>query len=275
MALVPQLGGVRIYRDVDNPGVTLVRTDSKTRPADIHAAVLSAVAEAKGVALTPELAEEIRALALRRESEMLAATHARGIPDGIRALLRASKKKQALKVLREISVSDDDLHDLTCNCGVVGLTHWSKHLDFVPEGCRPGQDEREALLGSAADPDARDAAWRRLDSLYAQREHRSVHLFVGRHDRWHCFFMTYSDVAGDTVSDRHHWKEGAHLHYLSHTFDGRLTKEMVWSELDRRRHRLPTEHVRFVVDSTPPRRLRMFLDERTGLVASRDVDRSK
>jgi hypothetical protein len=174
------------------------------------------------------------------------------------------------KALREIVLSERDLHDFMCNCGMVGLSHWDKFLEFVPEQRRPDDEDRRALTELPRDSPEHAEAWKKLEQLYIERENRSVHLFADSRERWHCFFMTFRDVAGDPESDENHWQHGAHLHYLGHLSDERLTKEAAWKQLDERHHQLPTEHVRFRVEGARPMRLNTFVDPRTGLAAVRD-----
>jgi hypothetical protein len=269
MARVPQQGGVQRYRDPQRPGLSLLKTDSLTRPSEIHAATLLAIADAKGIKVTPGLVERIEEIALQREEELMASIRTRGVSDGIRSLLRAKKKKQAVRALSEMVISERDLHDFIYNSGAVGFSHWEKHVDFVPEARQLGEQERLDLWHSPRDSEANAHVWSKLEQLYVEREHRSVHLFAGSRDSWHCFFMTFRDVAGAPGSDEHHWAEGAHLHYLSHLFDPRLTKELVWEELDQRKHSLPSAHVRFHVENSSPSAQRVYLDERTGLAAIR------
>jgi hypothetical protein len=106
----------------------------------------------------------------------------------------------------------------------------------------------------------------RLAQVFEEREHRSVHFFADSRGRWHCLFLTFRDIAGEPSTGKHHWEHGSHLHYISHLFDPKLTKQDMWTALDERRHTLPAVHIRF--DETPVPKDpggRFVLDEQRGL----------
>jgi hypothetical protein len=103
----------------------------------------------------------------------------------------------------------------------------------------------------------------KLKQLFMERMHRSVHVFADSGKRWHCFILSFADIAGAHLSGEHHWQGGSHIHYISHLF-GRLSKENVWQSLDERDYSLPTVHIRFSAQLSADPGVRYIADERVG-----------
>jgi len=132
--------------------------------------------------------------------------------------------------------------DLIFNCGTLGLSHHSKHLDFVPERRELTDGERK-ILHAPFRSEATSAVEKKVRQIFVEVSTAPIHIFANHHE-WHCFHATFRDIAGDPTTGAHHWCEGRHLHYVSHLFT-RLTRKEVWDALDQRVHSLPTEHIRF------------------------------
>jgi hypothetical protein len=43
-------------------------------------------------------------------------------------------------------ITKRDLHDLSVNCGVLGLSHYAKHLEFVPDQRRLTAEDNNAIF---------------------------------------------------------------------------------------------------------------------------------
>jgi hypothetical protein len=225
---------------------SFIVSHSGTRPSEVVAELMFQIARKNGIAITPDLIDEIHARALEHERRFVGEIQARGIAGTLRKLLQTKRKKDAVRVASVLVLTPQDLMALICNCGSLGLSHHAKHLEFVPDQRELTDHDRSALTGAAAaDGEARAKAAAKLHQLFEEREHRSVHLFADSRERWHCFFLTFRDVGGEPSSGSHHWRGGAHLHYVSHLFDSKLTKERVWTALEHRKHSLPSEHIRF------------------------------
>lgn len=232
-------------------GGAMLQVHSDTRLSEIVAEMMWVNARMKGIPLTQELADEIRSKALEVEERDRRATAARGVTKDLRELLGATRKRLALRLAKRMVISKRDLHDLIGNCGTLNLSHHSKHHEFVPEQRRLTAEDNNAIfnLDGSRTPETLGKATGRVEQLFEEREHRSVHLFADSRERWHCFFLTFRDIAGEPATGKHHWEHGSHLHYVSHLFDPKLTKQAIWDALDERRHALPEVHIRF--DDTP------------------------
>ena len=245
-----------------------MQTHPDTTIAETTAELLWLQAQMKGVPPSEELAEAVWAKAREVEERDRRATRARGVSKDLRELLGAGRKKLALRIAKKMVITKRDLYDLTVNCGTLGLSHYAKHLEFVPEERRLTTADNNAIfnLDGSRTPETLGKATSRLAQVFEEREHRSVHLFADSRGRWHCLFLTFRDIAGEPSTGKHHWEHGSHLHYISHLFDPKLTKQDMWTALGERRHTLPAVHIRF--DETPapkdPGR-RFVLDEQRGL----------
>lgn len=257
---IPPRGGVSWVGDPLENGSFIV-SHAGTRPSEVVAELMFQTARKNGVAITPDLVDEIRARALDHERSFVGGIRARGIAGTLRKLLQAKRKRDAVRIAKLLMLTPQDMVDLIYNCGDLGLSHHPKHLEFVPDQRELSDADRAALTGAAAgDEPARAKAVAKVHQYFEEREHRSVHMFADSGERWHCFFQTFRDAGGDPSSGDHHWKCGAHLHYVSHVFDSKLTKERVWVALDHRKHSLPSEHVRFREPDDGRGRQRIYLD---------------
>jgi hypothetical protein len=267
MSEIPQRGGVTWWGNPLKDRRVMLQTHPETTMAEMTAELLWAQAQMKGLPPTPELAEVVWAKAQKMELRDLLATRARGVARDLRKLVGAERKKLALRIAKAMVVTKQDFYDLTVNCGALNLSHHSKHLEFVPEQRRLTAADNNAIfnLDGSRTPETLMNATSRVKRVFSEREHRSVHLFADSRERWHCFFLTFQDIAGEPFTGKHHWEQGSHLHYMSHLFDPKITRHMVWEALDERRHSLPTAHVRFD-DEPVPRDPggRFVLDEQLG-----------
>jgi hypothetical protein len=256
MSEIPRRGGVTWWGNPLKDRSVMLQTHPETTMAEMTALPPS-----------PELAELVWAKAEEMEQRDLRATMARGVAKDLRKLIGAERKKLALRIAKAMVITKQDLHDLTVNCGALNLSHHSKHLEFVPDQRRLTAADNNAIFNLDGSRTAKTLmnATSRVKQVFSEREHRSVHVFADSRERWHCFFLTFQDIAGEPFTGRHHWEHGSHLHYVSHLFDPNITKQMVWEGLHERRHSLPTVHVRFD-DEPVPRDPggRFVLDEQLG-----------
>jgi hypothetical protein len=242
MAKVPRRGGVEWLEGPTDR--ELIVSFSETRPAEILFALSVRFAQKNGFVVDQATRVELWKSALEREEGFLAPIRARGVPKGLRDLFNAGRKKDVERLASELTLQSQDLMDLHYNCGQLRLSHHSKHMEFVPEQRRLTEDERAAVFAATDTPTSLDAkVAAKVRQGFVEREHRSIHMFANGADEWHCFFLSFHD----TQQSDNHWKQGGgHLHFVNHTFDSRrLTKKKVWRQLDKRKHSLPTVHVRF------------------------------
>jgi len=161
---------------------------------------------------------------------------------------------------------ESQFHDLVYNCHRLHVSHHAKHLEFAPEERLLSDEERQTLLDS--DDEYGSPAERKVASkvrqLIVEREHRSVHMFANSTDEWHCFFMSFKDLASEAGN---HWTYGgAHVHFVNHLFDPRtLSKKKVWRSLQDPAYRVPSVHIRYrdPRDAGRPPSL-LYIDEQSG-----------
>jgi hypothetical protein len=223
-------------------------------------------ARKNGYALTPELLAMAEREGIKREEEYVAEIRARGIPQGIRDLYGAKRKKDVARIAEGLVITPREFHDLIYNCHRLHLSHHAKHLEFVPEGRVLSDEEKRTLLDSSDDYSlpAELKVASKVRQLLVEREHRSIHIFANSADEWHCFFFSFKDIA---VEAGNHWTHGgAHVHFVNYVFDPRmLSKKKVWRALQEPTHRVPTVHIRYrdPRDTGRPSSL-LYIDEESG-----------
>jgi hypothetical protein len=163
-----------------------------------------------------------------------------GIHGGLRALLAARRKKDAEKAVNGLVFTAGDLARLIYNCGELGLTHRTRFKRHVSPNDLLSASDSAAMHADSA-PHAAVKAWAKVARQFRDGKRVKVHLFESP-DAWHCFYYSQDDA---DESEGNHWEYGRHLHYLSHLWTGRLTREDVWNAFDQRHTSLPSVHIRF------------------------------
>jgi hypothetical protein len=98
----------------------------------------------------------------------------------------------------------------------------------------------------------------------------SVHMLTNPSgSKWHCFYLTFRDVAGVPSTREHHWREGAHVHFVNYLFSPqRLTRRAVLEQLAEREHSIRGLHIRYDVGrEVKDTGERLYADPRTGRFA--------
>lgn len=241
---VPRRGGVEWIGDpLENE--SFIVSFAETRPSEIFIALALAHAKKNGIELTTELMQLLRAKALRREAEYYSAIRARGVSTSIRQLLAAKRKRDVERIAQEITIESSEFHDFLINCRMMGLSRHSTFHHFEPEQRVLTEEERASFLAARNAPVApasvaEEKVSAKVQQLFVERLHRSVHLFTSANE-WHCFFFSFEDIS----DEENHWSGGSHVHFVSHVFDSRLKKKAAWKALAERRHSIPTVHLRY------------------------------
>jgi hypothetical protein len=270
VAEIPRWPGLNFVGDPLAGDRTLFTASADTRPREMYRDLMLLFFQKNGCEVTPELVREAERRGQEHEDKVLAEFRARGVPTGFRDLFGAKRKKDVERVAKDLVVEKGDLPDLKYNCHRLGLSHHSKHLEWTPEALYLTDEERDALFAMAGEsPTSPDEVRvvRKVRESFVEREHRSIHMFANASDEWHCVFLSFEDTADHSGN---HWRAGAHVHFVNHTFDPRrLTKKKVWRALQERKYTgMPALHIRFHDENDPgAARLThplMYVDGHTG-----------
>lgn len=196
--------------------------------------IFKSTLQANGIVVTPEIEQEILLYLRERQAQFDQQVSSLGIPDRLKILLEFTKKSKAIAYCKRIILPEIELGILIKNCSQIEFTHRSKFKQFVPKD-RKIQDADFTAM-KKGNPRQFVA---KLDQILQERKINHVHLFE-RGKEWHCFYFTYSDIASDQVS---HWKQGSHLHYVSHLWPN-LRKRQVWESFEERNVDIPSVHIR-------------------------------
>jgi len=159
-----------------------------------------------------------------------------GVPDAIDSLLSAGTKREAERIANASVITENELFLLVHNHSQKGFTHRSRFPDFVPDHLQITDVDRNEMRAGVF-----GRISRKFSSLFAFRKVLHVHMFEGD-SKWHCIFFSYEDI---DESGANHWKNGPHVHYVSHLWP-RLNPQQVWEAYDRRRTRVVAGvHLRF------------------------------
>lgn len=236
------LRGSASFGDAKKDGSSVIVAHGESVVFDFVMETQVGLARMNGHKVTSALLAHFAMFAQEKQDEVDAQIRARGVTVGLRQLLSAKRKKDVQRLARSMAVKLEHIVALAKNCGVLGFSHHSKHLEHIPERRELTNDDYAALGGGDG---ASQRATRRVDQLFEERMHRSVHVFSTASEEWHCFFLTYRDIGGSPSDGTHHWTAGAHLHYTSHLITNQK-KELVWEALDWQHHSVQSEHVRFL-----------------------------
>jgi hypothetical protein len=159
----------------------------------------------------------------------------RGVPEKISALLQISKKSEAKKYCRALTISEFELFLFIQNCFSMGYFHKSRFPDFVPEHLVISDADYEQLHDGIP-----SHVLKKLGPLLKERKHITVHMFE-KGQEWHCFYFSYSDIA----AEKNHWNHGSHIHYVSYLWP-QFTENHVWDSFETRNVKISGSlHIRF------------------------------
>jgi len=263
---IPKVGGVEWFGDPLGDEGAVFMVHHGTTPVEMYRELMLVAALKNGAEHTPELQLEIEMRARERAKQDAADTLARGISPGLRALVAAKRKKDVEKVARDLVIEHGEFSDLMRNARLLGLSWYSEHFHWMPEGRRLTDEEREELLDESNAPGSKLVG--KFRQGFEEREHRSVHMLTNAAGtKWHCFYLTFRDVAGSPSTGEHHWRDGAHVHFVNYLF-GQLTRRAVLEQLAEREHSINGIHLRYDVRRTEPDTgERLYADSTTGRFA--------
>lgn len=160
-------------------------------------------------------------------------------------LLWSADRKQAERMARAMTITDQHLAALVYNAAAFGYRHELVNRERRPEHLRLTDAEEHAFFFERkTDPELAAKAHRKIICTFRERRLTWGHLFWNA-DRWHAFTFSNDDA---WLGKRGHWKQGPHLHYTSSLFEPRREARDVLAELNDPESRVHGEHVRFAVN---------------------------
>ncbi len=189
-----------------------------------------------GIPINREVESRIKDEVQKKKSEYNKLVSQIGVPEVFRQLFSITKKAEVEQFVRQITISEYDLFLLIHNCSQIGYSHRSKFKQYIPEHAQISKIDRDNL--SKGNP---KILLKKIHSELIQRKYLHVHLFEYSNE-WHCFYFTHQDIE---PASNNHWKNGSHLHYVSHLWSG-LKKRFIWSKFNTRSIDIPDRlHIRF------------------------------
>jgi hypothetical protein len=193
---------------------------------------------AQGIVVTPEIEQQILDLVLRQKDDFDNRTKIKGIPDKVKKIFTFTKKSKVVAYCKTISVSAEDMSLLIYNCSQMGFSCRSKYKQFVPSNLKISNLELNELKNGNS-----QNLRNKMSSIMQQRKKSHVHLFE-KGKEWHCFYFNFRDLDNGVVfREKSHFKDGPHLHYLSHLWPD-YGKNQVWNLFDKRDISLPSIHIK-------------------------------
>jgi hypothetical protein len=191
---------------------------------------------ATGNSITPSIRAMVKRTVEQRRAEYHAKVNQIGIPDKLKEVFSITKKAEAKRYCRSITISEYDLFLLIHNCSQSRFTHRAKFKPFVPQHLVISDADRKEL--KEGNPKRVST---KAHSALLERRYLHVHLF--EHSKnWHCFYFSHQDIEPESTN---HWKYGPHVHYISHLWP-KLTKGRVWYRFNRRFTEISDSyHIRF------------------------------
>jgi len=104
MAEIPPRSGVQWIGDPLSDGA-FVTTFASTRPRELVREMFLLFARKNGYDITPDLLRAAEVEAIKREEEYFVEIRARGIPQGIRDLFGAKRKKEVVRIAEELVIT--------------------------------------------------------------------------------------------------------------------------------------------------------------------------
>ena len=156
------------------------------------------------------------------------------LPEELKELLKSSKKKEQIKLLKGLELTTDIFMGFILYAGDNGylLSQYTSHHHAN------GIDEKELPAAYMKKPDGTIQKFGKTNlsdgQLKQALEQRSVKVakLLEKDDEWHCFFLTYNSIAG-----KENWQNGQpHFHYISNLFN--LDKTELIKQLKSKNYKL-------------------------------------
>lgn len=182
-----------------------------------------------------------RKAAIQTWEEELAKITNQPLPENLMDILNATKKQQ-LKILKGLTLTSDELFAFYARAWDHGYTLSNYTFELSQKGLDVKQMPVFALKEDDGSITAIGNTTLSRGQIKNAIDHRSVRIakFLDNGDRWHCFFHTYKSMSGEEG-----YKGGAHLHFISHTWGGSITREEVLRQLSVRDYKLSAYHISY------------------------------
>jgi len=159
------------------------------------------------------------------------------VPENMLKLLEADRKKNQVRLLKNISLTSDELIAFILMAHeIYGYTYSQYKASHHHEGL----DERQLPEIIHIDDDGTVNNVGETSMTEGQQkqvvEHRKVTVskFLDHGDKWHCFFLTFKSLVG-----KENYKDGQpHLHYISSFWN--IPRESVKEQLTSKKYGLPS-----------------------------------
>lgn len=167
--------------------------------------------------------------------------------EGILNLLNQSKKREAVKYCKNLSIYSSDfvILILAAQAGALAPYKYASHFnERIPEHLHPSDDELAELSKNEIGPlrGKSKKAITKVYQIFKDRRCFAAHLFyTPDYKYWHIFYFDQRD----NDSHKNHWKEGPHIHYLSDLWPQHKLPE-IWNKvLSGDKNLCSTPHIRF------------------------------
>ncbi len=170
----------------------------------------------------------------------------KGFPENIKKIIDTKSKKDAEIIARSSVILGDELAVMAYNADLIGFTHFRKHKWFYPDDVLHTEEENIAFSKNAKVGEVTDRKTKKfVTKLFEQikkRKYISAHL-LEKDDEWHVFYFDSNDMY--LPKGINHYKDGPHVHYISHVFGGDLNKDSIWLKFDNRKMQINSIHIRY------------------------------
>lgn len=195
--------------------------------------------QANGIAVTPQIEEEISLYFKTQQEKHDRELFAQGIPNKLKTLLSYTKKSKLVAYCKRITISEIELALLIHNCSQIEYTHKSKFLEYVPENRELTETDRTVMIKNEP-----NKFFNKIRAIFRERKNYMVHLFESG-KIWHCIYYTYHEME----TDNNQFEYGPHLHFVNYLWP-EYTKRKVWESFDQRQHNIEGVHIR--LEPLPP-----------------------
>lgn len=149
--------------------------------------------------------------------ELLLHYGSQSVPPHLEKLLNASKKAELEKLIRSITVTQEELVVLVHTSEKIGYKHFLNYGQWIPQHLIPSEEEKKALSENGVGELKGKALkhLKKVNQIFKERKYRVGHLFVGS-QKWHLFYLDLKDIE----QDNNHWMNGPHLHFTNYLSPG-------------------------------------------------------
>lgn len=194
-----------------------------------------------GFQITPEIEHLIMTKAHEETNGVLERMRATGVPEIFKLLLKCSSKREEKALFKDKKLAASDFGPFIYNCKNAGLSHQRVIYDKIPEHLQLSEQDRKNFFFDRENSSEKDKkkVFSKIEQSFKRRKYLVGHLFQ-KDEKWYLFSFESHDLS---PFERHHWKGGNHIHFVSHHWGNKLDPTKLLNDISKGKYNVASLHI--------------------------------